>query len=137
MASGTFRIEEEGGTTRIVLQGEFDVPAAEALAREVEGAFEGKPEDSTAVVVDLTEAAAFSLVARPALVKMHKAIEKAASRTAYLADRALLRGLALWVCHQAGDPNAKPVATRAELDKWLGDTASRVALARNRAGVTS
>lgn len=98
------------------------------------------------VVFDLCQLEQSSVFARSTLVRVQQALKAKARRTAYVADRARFRGLALWVINLSEDPNAKAVMNHALADEWIGAQSGRLdevktrtaaALARVKGGSAS
>jgi hypothetical protein len=78
---------------------------------------------SVRVIVDLVEVTGYSLEARDALVALQSQLASKASQTAYVADSAAGRGLALWVSHMSPGQVIKSFARRSDAEAWLAGSA--------------
>lgn len=77
------------------------------------------------VLLDLREVERCALDSRHALLELQLGLKAAGRRTAYVAGRPRIRGLALWVIHRAGDERAKVVAKSAQAEAWLAHEGER------------
>ncbi len=66
------------------------------------------------------------LGARGGLQKIQRAIGGKRYRTAFVASRPRIRGVALWVAHTSGDELARPFASQAKALDWLEHDVGRV-----------
>ncbi len=66
------------------------------------------------------------LGARHELQKIQRAIGHKRFRTAFVASRPRIRGVALWVAHTSGDSLARPFASHAKAVDWLDHDRGRV-----------
>lgn len=78
------------------------------------------------LLVDLTGMSGFTSEARRALADLQQALAARAVRTAFVADRPRLRGLALWLAHTTNDPLARPFHQRTQAEAWLASREGRV-----------
>lgn len=75
------------------------------------------------VLIDLTGVQGYSLEARDALVALQRHLASKATQTAYVADSAAGRGLALWVSHMSENQVIKSFGRRADAEAWLAGVA--------------
>lgn len=78
------------------------------------------------LLVDLTELTGFDGEARRELQVLQRALAAQEVRTAFVADRPRLRGLALWLAHTTNDPLARPFHQRDQAEAWLASREGRV-----------
>jgi len=71
------------------------------------------------VLVDLTGVQGYTLEARDGLVVLQRHLGDRACQTAYVADSAAGRGLALWVVHMTEGQVIKCFARRSDAAAWL------------------
>ncbi len=67
-----------------------------------------------------------SVYARSVLVELQGALCSQKRRSAWVADVARFRGLALWVINLAEDQRAKSCINQKVADAWLNDTTTRI-----------
>ena len=107
------------GQLEIGLSGELSektVAAAEADARaQISAAKSG----TVALIIDLRGMLGASLTARDALVALQQALASKLRQTAYVADTAAGRGLALWIRHTVQDQVVKSFAGHEDAHAWL------------------
>ncbi|MEM9452784.1 MAG: hypothetical protein AAGF11_01310 [Myxococcota bacterium] len=84
----------------------------EAIGREEEG----KPFD---VLFDFTTAEQCEVRTRHALLELQRMLKHFPGRTAYVADRPQVWGIALWVIHQADDGRARAMVRVAHAERWF------------------
>lgn len=89
---------------------------------------DGRPD----VLFDLQAVRTFDLDVRAALVALHRTVAGRARRTVYLAARAHIRGLALWLIHFAEDPASSVAMNAAQAEAWLTQGKERVIWALQR-----
>lgn len=75
------------------------------------------------VLVNLVEVRGYSLEARDALVALQSHLGTKAGQTAYVADSAAGRGLALWVSHMSASQVIKSFSRRSDAEAWLAGSA--------------
>lgn len=109
----------------------FGVLSAQAV-REVMTAVTPKLSGVTGCIINTMGVNDCLEEARAELVRLQQAVAARVRRTAWVDDRARFRGVALWVMHLAGDPNAKAVANADQAAKWLASTELREAAAERR-----
>jgi hypothetical protein len=120
------------GRLDITLLGAFDEPDALELERQLT---QDRGGARSSVFFDLRQLESCTILARSVLARIQKdVVAPSARRTAYVADRSLFRGLALWITHVSEDENAKTVATDEQAQEWLSSSASRVADLQERMG---
>lgn len=95
------------------------------------------PDASTELLIDLLEVTNCTPDARKHLVTLASAWKRTGRRTAWLADRAALRGTALWVMHHARDDHSKAVGTSVQADRWLAGTGTRISVSLAQLGVST
>jgi len=78
------------------------------------------------LLVDWTELSGYTPEARQALLQLQRALAERSVRTAFVAERPRLRGLALWLAHTTNDPLARPFHQRAQADAWLASREGRI-----------
>jgi hypothetical protein len=135
MGAGSFQLKVSGDQMRVEVFGILDVQPATRLEAELGTALAAGPAGSLNLVVNTTSLSDCAFDARPALVKMQRRVAGLVRRTAWMDDRPKFRGLALWVMHEAGDPNARATANAEQAKQWLAESVDRVTSARNLAEV--
>jgi hypothetical protein len=75
------------------------------------------------VLIDLVEVSGYTLEARDGLVLLQRHLGSKASQTAYVAESASGRGLALWVSHMTEHQVIKCFARHADAEVWLAGVA--------------
>ena len=111
--------------TRLELGSHLDHERLEALTKAVEEWPAGAP--PPALLIDLTRLDKVDFSLRPRLVDVHIALKAKAGRSVYLAFKPVLRGLALWILHLAGDQKGSVAGTERQARAWLASTEGRVA----------
>jgi len=127
--SAKFDVKLRGERVQVELYGALDGPAARGVQAEVARMTQALTPGGFEVLFQLSGASRCSLDARIVLAELQKDLAGRARRTAYVDERPVMRGMALWVMHLAGDANAKAVATLAQAEQWLRGTGGRQALA--------
>ena len=74
------------------------------------------------VLIDLRGLTICTLIARTILVEVEVGLASAGCRVAWLADRPLTRGLALWIVNLSGSPTAASVESPQAAEEWLKTT---------------
>lgn len=128
--SSAFRITPSYNELRIEFEGQFETTDAKELEREVQRMVNVMPVGRYDVLMDMVGMTNYSADARDALVRVQRTFAEFARRTAYIANRPNIRGMALWVAHLSGDQNAKAVASRDHVKQWWSATVGREAEAR-------
>lgn len=125
------RYDIENGSARLVVRlgGEFDDVMAEQLEKAL-GEILEKRSGAFHTLVDLCGLEECSVFARTVLVRIQRALAAKSQRTAYLANQSRFRGLGLWICHLAEDPNARAVVTEEAAEAWFQGTQARDPLDR-------
>jgi hypothetical protein len=121
------RIERQAQRVVVALDGTLDAAGARALLAALGGELEQKQ-----VLIDLRGADDYQPDAREPLLEVQRAFARHGCRSVWLAERARLRGLALWLMHAAGDPAARAVLTLEQAEAWLGSSELRLDGAGNR-----
>lgn len=121
-----------GNRVRADLYGALDQSTAQELEKEMLKVCGQFPPKSLEVLISLVGTTNCALEARPVLAHMQKELAPRARRTAYVDERPLMRGMALWVMHLAADGNAKAVSTEAQAEQWLQGHDDRSQAARMR-----
>jgi hypothetical protein len=128
----SFTISNSSERIEIALLGAFDEPDALDLERKLNGE---RGRSRLLVVFDLRRLESCTILARSVLARIQKEVlAPIARRTAYVADRPLFRGLALWITHVSEDENAKTVANDDQAQEWLAGNSPRVADLQERMG---
>ena len=112
-------------------RGSLDEAGLAALRTALER-IDGSLGPAVTCLIDLREVGRFELTAGKLLLEIHRAFFGRRRRTAYLADRAHLRGLTNWVVHESGDPNARTVMSDSEAQSWLVGSQERISDAKQR-----
>ncbi|MCA9716571.1 MAG: hypothetical protein H6713_27560 [Myxococcales bacterium] len=100
--------------------GEF--ARVEPNVREIIGEQNGKH----GVLWDLRQVRRCDLSARRSMQKLQSEIAERKLRTAYVASRPRIRGVALWVVHTSGDKLARPFANHDQAVDWLDTSRGRM-----------
>ncbi len=85
------------------------------------------------LVVDLRSLVSADKSMREALRAFHNVLHASQVRTAYLAERPSVRGLALWVIHMCGDLKSAAVGSEQQAERWLGTTEDLFEISLSRA----
>jgi hypothetical protein len=118
--SAQFRITGPfSGRLVVRMSGVLDEADAEAMSAALQKQVRELKEDLV-VLIDLTDLADCTIMARAALIRLQTFLARRVRRTAYLANTSRFRGLALFIVQQAKDENAKPVPTVEAAGEWLG-----------------
>ena len=121
MASASFHYEIEhvaDDRAAIVLGGVLQGSSLPGLGEEVHRLLSELLWGS-GVVVDLTAVAHCDPAACCTLARIQRRLKARDCRTAWLARRPRLRGVAWWIVHAAEDPRAMPVTERRFAEQWL------------------
>lgn len=121
------------GRLRVVLRGDLDEASAARLELTLRDRLAAVAPGSQVILFDLGDLRRCSVGAREVLSRAQRHIGGLARRTAWVTDRPIFRGLALWVCHSAPDSNARAFATDADASGWLGSDDAREDVLRERA----
>lgn len=89
--------------------------------RDVRGAIREAPHGSLRVLFDVREVVDYDLPARDVLIRIVTHLGTKAARTAFLADHALSRALALWIAHMGGGGRSSVLSDAALAKRWLND----------------
>lgn len=107
----------------VTLEGDLDAQMTLACEREVRAQIALAPSGLRAVV-SLSNVAGYHLEAREQLVSMQRCIGAKAAQTAYVAQGAPGRALALWVIHNSLGQLVRSFARTAEAEQWLSEKGS-------------
>lgn len=107
-----------GDRAGIVLSGVLEGASLSGLGESVRNLLGGLPAGS-GIVIDLTAVARCDPAACRTLARIQRRLKAHCCRTAWLAERPRLRGVAWWVVHAAQDPMAMPVTDRCFAERWL------------------
>jgi len=122
MAHGRYAVRRRATAIEIVLSGVLDSTTVLACEREVRAQLALAPVGGRALV-DLSQVTGYEVDARDHLVSLQRSVGAKASQTAYVAESAEARGLALWVMHSAnhGGPSqiVRPFARAEDAREWL------------------
>lgn len=105
------------------LAGELDERTILACEAEARAELSVVKPSGVTVLVDLVEVHGYSLAARDGLVALQGHLRVKASQTAYVANSAASRGLALWVMHTTEGQVIKCFARREDAEAWLAGSA--------------
>ena len=125
--SAAYRIKPVYNELRVEFEGAFVDSDAADLERELQRMISIMPVGRYNVLMDMMGMTNYSTSARDVLVRVQKSFAEFAKRTAYVANRPNIRGMALWVAHLSGDQNAKALATHDQAKGWWAGTFSREA----------
>lgn len=103
----------------VTLEGDIDPQIALSCEREVRAQIALAPSTLRAIV-SLSGVTGYQLEAREQLVSLQRCIGAKAAQTAYLAESAPGRALALWVIHTAQGQVVRSFSRAAEAADWLG-----------------
>lgn len=103
----------------VTLEGDIDPQIALSCEREVRTQITLAPSTLRAIV-SLSGVTGYQLEAREQLVSLQRCIGAKASQTAYVAESAPGRALALWVIHTAQGQVVRSFARATEATAWLG-----------------
>lgn len=96
-----------------------------ALHEEV-AAIRTEHEGPLDVLFDFTAVERCEVPTRHALLEIQKILRTGPGRTAYVSDRPQIRGIALWVIHQADDGRAKVIGLVIQAEKWFAQKTERL-----------
>jgi len=103
----------------VTLDGEIDPRTALSCEREVRAQIALAP-TGLRVLVNLCGVSGYELEAREQLVSLQRCLGAKASQTAYVADSAPGRALALWAIHNTQDQSIRSFVRAGEAAQWLG-----------------
>jgi hypothetical protein len=123
MAPGRYAVTRRATDwLEVTFEGDIDPQVALSCEREVRAQIALAPQGLRAVV-SLSGVTGYQLEAREQLVSLQRCIGAKASQTAYVAESAPGRALALWVIHTAQGQTVRSFARAAEAAEWLGPAA--------------
>lgn len=129
--ASTTRVLQSGHRLTVCLPDCIDARSVSEIERQLLpqlSSTDGRPD----VLFDLQAVRSFDLDVRAALVALHRTVAGRARRTVYLAARAHIRGLALWLIHFAEDPASSVAMNAAQAEAWLTQGKERVTWALQR-----
>lgn len=127
----TFDVSLQNGQLRATLRGELTTEGAVALREQIcEEVSDAS--DKLVVLFDFRALTECGVFARSELIKLQRILMNEASRTAYVADVARFRGLAMWVVNIAEDQNAKVCTTEVMAQSWIKSSVERRVEIRDR-----
>jgi ABC-type transporter Mla MlaB component len=121
----TWSVRESDATITISLCGELDESQAQTLAAELRERLTSVTPGTYAIVFDLDELRRCSVEGRAVLAELQRYLGGVIRRTAYVTNRPLIRGVALWICHSAPDANARAFPTHDAAAAWLSSSEAR------------
>ncbi len=127
----TFDVSLQNSQLRATLRGELTTEGASALREQICEEVSDAT-DKLVVVFDFRELTECGVFARSELIKLQRVLMEQVQRTAYVADVARFRGLAMWVVNIAEDQNAKVCTTDAMAQSWLKSSVERRVEIRER-----
>jgi anti-anti-sigma regulatory factor len=125
------RISRQGHLLTVCLQDCIDARCVSELERLLLPQLVGT-DQRLDVLFDLQAVRTFDLEVRAVLIALHRSVAKQARRTVYLATRAHIRGLALWLIHTADDPSSSVAMSQSQAESWLTLGKDRVSWALER-----
>jgi anti-anti-sigma regulatory factor len=117
--------EGDGGRLVVTLRGELDEPTAQRLAQALRDKTAAATPGAYDVVFDLNGLRRCSVEARGVLADLQRYLGGCTRRTAYVTNRPIFRGLALWVCHTAPDSNARTFPSLGHAKTWMNSQERR------------
>jgi hypothetical protein len=103
----------------VTLEGDIDPSVVMSCEREVRAQIVLAPANLHAVI-NLCGVTGYQLEARESLVSLQRCIGQKASQSAYVADTAPGRALALWVIHNTQGQVVRSFTRAGEAAEWLG-----------------
>lgn len=125
------RIARQGQRLTVCIEDRVDARSVSELERLLLPQLAG-PSQRLDVLFDWQGVRSFDLEVRAALIALHRSVAKQARRTVYLATRAHIRGLALWLIHTAEDPASSVAMSLTQAESWLIQGKDRVSWALER-----
>jgi hypothetical protein len=120
MSSGRFKIVRRAADKlEVELAGDLTEPVVQACEADVRTQLGVTKAAAVKVSIDLCGVAAYTLEARTGLVALQRFLGLKASQTAFVADSAASRGLALWVMHTTEGQVIKTFAHGDDALAWL------------------
>lgn len=121
----TWSVRESDGTITVSLRGDLDEGQAQGLETALRERLSGTSPGVFAAVFDLDALRRCSVEGRAVLAELQRYLGGVIRRTAYVTNRPLFRGVALWICHSAPDGNARTFPNLAMAEAWLGSSENR------------
>jgi anti-anti-sigma regulatory factor len=124
---------KRAGNRVVISWGEkLDEETTSELDRKILAALGEAGQRRAEALFDLRAVRTFDLNCRHLLIAAQKILAQRARRTAYLADRPHVRGLATWLIHHSADGNACVAMSQAQADAWLSSSGERIPSAQQR-----
>ena len=134
MANASFQLFRSAShSLTLRLSGDLDEAVALHCERETRTDLMLVVRPSLRVLWDLSALQSYSLESRVVVVRLQQFLSTKALRTAYVANTAAARSLALWAARMGGQPTACIAADQSGADAWLRDqdeSAVRIVLSR-------
>lgn len=124
-SSDSWSFTENDTTLMIALHGDFDEAQAKGLDLALRERMTRITPGVLAVVFDLNALQRCSVEGRAMLAELQRYLGEVARRTAYVTNRPLFRGVALWICHSAPDANARAFPSADAATGWLAASEGR------------
>lgn len=121
-------MRESDATITVSLYGELDESRAQTLDAELRERLTVATPGAYAMTFDLGELRRCSVEGRAVLAELQRYLGGVIRRTAYVTNRPLIRGVALWICHSAPDANARAFPTHDAAAAWLSSSEARGAV---------
>jgi hypothetical protein len=138
MANTRFQLFRSAShTLTLQLSGDLDEAVALHCERETRADLTLVMRPSLRVLWDLSALRSYSLESRVVVVRLQQYLSTKALRTAYIANTAAARSLALWAARMGGQSAACIAADHAGAQAWLRDqdeSAVRIVLASGQMG---
>lgn len=129
------RVTRQGSRLTVTLGDSVDARSVSEIERQLLPQLGGngaRPNVLPDVLFDLQAVRTFDFDMRAALIALHSSVARQARRTVYLATRAHIRGLALWLIHTAEDPASSVAMSLPQAEAWLMQGKERVSWALER-----
>ncbi len=111
--------------TTICLGGSLTEEELKRIEPDVREAIE-RHDQRHGVLWDLRKVRRIDLGARQTMQRIQSDIASRQLRTAYIASRPRIRGIALWIVHTSGDTLSRPFAKQHQAVDWLDESIGRV-----------
>ncbi len=125
MGNATYDLVHREDRVHLVLHGNLEGESLPCVADALDALLSEIAEGSR-VLIDLGNVESCDPAACRTLARIQRRLRDRGCRTAWLAQRPRLRGLALWIVYAANDPHATPVGDADLADAWLEGTGVRL-----------
>ena len=122
-------------TLTVSFAGLLDARGSEHLRSTIEQTLNVSRTAPSHVLIDLRGCRGFELSGRGSLMEMHRLISSSCQRSAYVAERAHLRGCMQWVVHSLDDRWSRICMTVELADQWLAGQKDRLTDNHDQAAV--